>query len=281
MLRTTTKLALAKYASRWLCFVRGAAGLSNQVVVTRDGIKWELDTQEGIDLAIYLLGMFERETVMACRRMIKPGDVVLDIGANIGAHTLQLAKCVGPSGQVLAFEPTQFAFTKLTRNVRLNPDLESRVVLEQIMLGEISNTSVPDMVYSSWPLTDESQLHRKHRGRLMTTQGARACSLDDRLKEAGIQKVNLLKIDVDGHECAVLRGAQETLGESRPAIIMEVAPYVLEGPRASLEELCKTLVCQKYQLTEISTGKTLPLVAHELEEIVPDGCGMNVIAVPL
>jgi FkbM family methyltransferase len=255
-------------------------GLSSQAEVVRDGLRWELDLCEGIDLAIYLFGKFERETASAIYRLLNQGDVVLDIGANIGAHTLPMARCVGASGKVFAFEPTEFAFRKLQRNVALNAGIESCIVLEQIMLGETSHANIPDRIYSSWPLTDASHLHEKHRGQLMPTTGAWVSSIDDYVRNARIHRVDLIKIDVDGCECAVLKGADSTLKRSRPRILIECAPYVLEEAGSSVEELCEILLRQQYRLCEIMTGKSLPITAKGLKGIVPDGCGMNVIAVP-
>ena len=78
-----------------------------------------------IDFAIYLGGMFERNTALALRKLVRPSSLVLDIGANIGAHTLRLANLVGSSGRVFAFEPTDFAYSKLQANLDLNPALAS------------------------------------------------------------------------------------------------------------------------------------------------------------
>ncbi len=87
-LRTRSKIAIVKIPSKAITVARGALGLPNQVVVSRGRVKWALDLHEAIDFTIYLFGMLERQTVRACQRLVKAGDVVLDSGANIGAHTL-------------------------------------------------------------------------------------------------------------------------------------------------------------------------------------------------
>src|SRR6266436_7021968 len=125
-LTTKTKIALAGLAYRAVAMGRAVAGRNDCVTVQRGDINWCLDLEEGIDFSIYLLGAFERSTVATLRALVKAGDVVLDIGANIGAHTLGLAKNVGAAGKVYAFEPADFAFQKLLRNLALNPALEKR-----------------------------------------------------------------------------------------------------------------------------------------------------------
>ena len=116
-MKTTHKIALARFAYRTIGFARGLMGLGDHVQVTRDGLRYDLDLSQAIDFTIFLLGRFEASTVAALRRYVKPGATVLDIGANIGSHTLQLARLVGPSGRVLSFEPTDFAFGKLRKNL--------------------------------------------------------------------------------------------------------------------------------------------------------------------
>jgi FkbM family methyltransferase len=281
MLSTMTKIKFAKCLSKGICLGRSLVGKGRRAVVSRDGLQWELDLCEGIDLSIYLFGAFERETAKAICSLLRQGTVALDIGANIGAHALPMARCVGDSGRVFAFEPTAFAFKKLQRNVGLNRDLGNRIVLEQIMLGDLSDTDVPEGIYSSWPLAGSPHVHGKHRGRLMPTTGARTSTIDDYVRKAGITRVDLIKLDVDGHECAVLRGSGHTLERDRPLIIMELAPYVLEEAGASLVELCHLLGHKGYRMKGIPRGKLLPLDPQGLLKMVPDGCGINVVAVPL
>jgi len=88
------------------------AGKNNCVTVRRRGLMWSLDLSEGIDFSIYLLGAFERSTTITLEKLVKPGDVVFDLGANIGAHTVVLAQLVGGAGQVLAFEPQRILWGK-------------------------------------------------------------------------------------------------------------------------------------------------------------------------
>ena len=98
--------------------VRAIFGLSSITKVYRRGLHWSLDLKEGIDLAIYL-GVYEPETIKELKHIVKPGDVVVDIGANIGAITLPLAEYVGVDGCVIAFEPTSWAYGKLQNNLSL------------------------------------------------------------------------------------------------------------------------------------------------------------------
>jgi FkbM family methyltransferase len=278
MLSTHTKVRMAKGLSQAIRLGRRLAGMHNCTQIVRDGLRWQVDLCEGIDLAIYLR-VFETESVSVIRRLLSPGAVAFDIGANIGAHTLPMARSVGPNGKVYAFEPTEFALRKLQSNIELNVDLKGRVVLEQMMLGD-ATTTLPDQMYSSWPLTDGSVRHERHGGRLMSTTGAQQSSVDQYVREAGIRRLDLMKIDVDGYECAVLRGAHSTLMSLRPSIVIEFAPYVLEETGASVEGLSEILRRHGYHLYAASTGQLVPVAAERLKRFVPDGSGINVLCVP-
>src|SRR2546423_1295891 len=121
MLKTSHKILIARLLNWIVTGARKLVGLGPQVTVIRQGVKWTLDLNEGIDFSIWLLGGFEPQTLRQYEKLVKPGSTVIDIGANVGAHTLPFARLVGKSGRVVAFEPTKWAIGKLKRNLELNP----------------------------------------------------------------------------------------------------------------------------------------------------------------
>lgn len=198
LLSTAQKIGLAKLVSRSVLLCRKAMGKPPEAEFRRSGIRWRLDLREGIDFSIYLLGSFEPSTVRAYRAIVKPGQIVLDIGANVGAHTLPLAELVGERGS--AFEPTAFAAQKLAANAALNPRLAARISLCQVMLVADGSQPLPAAVFSSCALVAAQAVHEKHGGRLMHTTGARAAPLDAMVAELRLSRVDFIKLDVDGHE---------------------------------------------------------------------------------
>lgn len=261
-------------------FGRRLVGKGAEAEVTRKSVRWLLDLHEGIDLSIYLFGAFEPSTVRAYSRVVKEGDIVLDIGANIGAHTLYLARQVGPKGRVVAFEPTDYGFAKLTRNIELNPNLSDRIDAVQAMLSD-QTEDIPPEVYASWPLEKASDLHPRHLGRLMKTKQATCITLDGYLAEKGINRVDLIKMDIDGYETAALRGAVETLRRHRPVMVMELAPHVLDEHGTSVEELANLMVDMGYQFEDMNSGKPLPSDGAKLRSMISHGASRNVFARPL
>lgn len=275
-MNTRTKLRIARALYWMLTGLRRLVGRTDSTQVTRHRIRWQLDLREGIDLAIYLFGYFEYETVRAYRRLLKPGDIVLDIGANIGAHALPLARCVSPTGKVIAFEPTAFAFNKLRQNISLNPPLANLIRAEQVMLVDSDNAQIEPRLYSSWQIHDAAaDTHPKHGGRLMDTTGAQNMTLDRYMTEHKPGAVSLIKMDVDGHECQVLRGAHELLRRDKPILLMEIMPYGLEEHGDSLEKLFEILLPLGYRLFRLDGS---PLYAdHRLVHHIPTAGGINVI----
>lgn len=277
---TKMKLDIARAAFAPLTLARRAAGFGDVVRVQRGGCAWELDLGEGIEFTVYILGAFERETQRAYRRILRAGDVVLDIGAHIGTHTLPMAHCVGPAGRVIAIEPTDSAFRKLVRNVDLNPSVRARIRTLQVRLvgsGDSGSTATP--LFSSWPLRRVDGLHPIHRGRLESTAGAECVTMDALLGRLQLPKVHFVKMDIDGAECDVLAGARILLGQHRPRFVMELMPYGLEEHGASLEELVAIFQSYGYAFSDLR-GATLPLDAGALRATIPTGGSRNVIAIP-
>ena len=280
ILTTKTKIALAGVAYRAIALGRAMLGKDDSVIVERGGIKWSLDLREGIDFSIYLLGAFERSTVRTLRKLAIPGCIVFDIGANIGSHTLGLAQSVGPAGRVFAFEPTDFAFAKLQRNLALNPEIEPRIQVYQFLLAANLGAHLPPTIYASWPLLAEEPVHPKLRGRPTSTSNARVDTLDAFVERQGIDRLDLIKIDVDGHEYPVLKGGMKTLVEFQPTLLMELSPYVQDEQSHGFAALVALLRDVHYSLEDAATGNTVPLQVDELQELIPDGAGINVVARP-
>ncbi len=278
MLSTKNKIRLAAAASYGLRGLRRLMGAGDIVDVERHGLRWRLDLAEGIDIAIFLFGKFEPTTVAACGRLVQTSHVVLDIGANIGAHTLWLARMVGESGKVYAFEPTAYAFRKLSQNLALNPVLQGQVIAEQVMLVDRMDTAVTPEIYSSWPLNGGENLHAAHLGRPESTAGARSETLES--YTAGFARIDLIKLDVDGFECQVLEGGMGLLKKHKPIIVMELAPYVLEERGASLEQLLGLLSQGGYALYHLDGATAIAPDPARLRAMIPHGASLNIVARP-
>ncbi len=281
MLSTKLKIKIASILSQLVRFGYRVAGIKSDIVkVNRKGFNWQLDLKEGIDFAVFL-GIYEYSTIQLYKTFVKPGDTVLDIGANIGSHTLPLAKQVGDSGKVFAFEPTAFAFAKLSENIKLNPNLSTAIMPEQMLLTDNDTNQAEAMIYSSWPLEKTEGVHAKHLGNPKSTEGCRVMTLDSYVKTKNIPKVNFIKLDVDGFECDVLKGGLNLLKTHKPIIFMELAPYVLQDRGQSLEKLLALIKQAGYRFYQLGTDKALSMDPDFLNTLIPPGSSLNVMATAL
>jgi len=196
------------YFRSFLRLVRG-----RRVIRTVEGMTFELDLGEHIDVGIFLQ-QYERDVVQLIERLTRPGYTVLDIGANIGAHTLRFAKQAGPAGRVFAFEPMEYAFGKLVRNVSLNGS--SNVEAFRLALSDRNERAQRVNFRSSWATSGE----RKDESAVVDFR-----RLDDWCAERGVSAVHLIKLDVDGHEVEVVTGGLQTIERFRPIVFIEAGAW--------------------------------------------------------
>jgi FkbM family methyltransferase len=171
------------------------------------------------------LADYERPTPDLCVGLIRDvPDLVLDVGANSGIFTL-LAAAASNVACVHAFEPLQAARDLLQANIACNPDLAARITVAPFAL---SNTrgSLPfhETINDQGLLSTSSSLEAGHAcqvGPHLTYEIATE-TLDDWLERAGRPPVQLMKIDVEGHEHAVIEGGRRTIARDRPIIIVEM-----------------------------------------------------------
>jgi len=152
----------------------------------------------------------------------QPGDVFLDVGANVGWYSLHVAKMVGPEGLVLAIEPSPDSFAVLKENIKLN-HLSNVTALNFAAWDRngdldliLATICIADTVKRDWADPAEAWF-RKPRG----TVRVPARRLDDVLKEQNVTQVDWVKIDVEGAEAEVLRGLRKTLMRFHPRILVE------------------------------------------------------------
>jgi FkbM family methyltransferase len=277
ILNTAQKITIATIAYKLVSRVRRILGKSDQVVIRRNGITWDLDLREGIDFSIFLFGGFELATLRLYESIVHAGDVVLDIGANIGAHTLPFASLVGRDGRVYAFEPTQYAYEKLSRNVKANPIVAPNIELVHAMLVSESSNAIAPQVYSSWPLIKEEGLHEQHRGKLKSTADAEIMTVDEFVARGRIDRIDFVKLDVDGNEAGVLAGAANTLRSFRPRVLMEWAPYLFQANSAVMQQVLSNFIALGYCPKEPSGRRVLPKDFAGLNAMVPKFGSMNVL----
>ncbi len=165
------------------------------------------------------------------RHFIKPGDTVVDAGANIGCHTLTMGELVGPGGAVLAFEPQRAIYYALCGSLALREMWH--VVAFQCALGEARGSiRVPNLDYTK---------PANFGGLVLGGEEGTPTSVFP-LDDFGLKSLSFLKADVEGHETELLRGARETIARFRPIL------YVENDRPANSNRLVYTLLGLGYDL---------------------------------
>lgn len=162
----------------------------------------------------YVLGTYEPEVCKALIGRVKPGQIVADVGAHIGYMTLLLARLVGPSGHVFAFEPVPPNFNVLSENVYLNGyrqvTLEPKAVINR---NGLVTLFVPRQCYTS-----QASLF----GDSGEACAVEAVSLDAYWECRGDLPLHLVKMDIEGGEDLAVQGMQRILQEHRPIVMIEI-----------------------------------------------------------
>lgn len=213
------------------------ASRSGEREVRLFGSKVRLNLADDMQRWIYM-GVFEPQETVQVRRLLQPGMVVVDAGANIGYYTLLAAERVGPTGRVFAVEPSRLGVERLTRTVRENGLTQVQVV--PIGLGDHEGEVTLHVPPASAGHHNPTMLEVADES--FATEVVPVRTLDACLDEWGVDRVDLLKIDVEGFEPRVLRGAARSLAEGRiGAILAEFNDVALREAGSSATSLLREL----------------------------------------
>jgi FkbM family methyltransferase len=183
-----------------------------------------------VDLADHVIGLnivrggYETEEIAWVRRLLKPGDVGLDVGAHIGFFTMHMAAMVGPSGRVYAFEPFDENAELLERSVAENRFGE-RVVFTRAAVGAASGSAT--LTFAAETLNSGGAYLLRDGIAPLTGNIARQVPLVALDQLTLPHPVRFIKMDVEGAEPQVLRGAERLLTSDRPVILSELHPIQL------------------------------------------------------
>jgi FkbM family methyltransferase len=227
--------------------------LGRRIVVTKHGFRIDVDLSEWLGQHVYATGNWEDYTALVIRALVREGDTVIDVGANLGFFTLLAAKCVGEKGRVFAFEPVPLVREQLPHNVKLNG---------------FGNVAVHDEAVSD---TDgQAIIHvgpREHTGisslrplsRSTAGVEVRTYRLDS-LTAVG-PALRLVKIDVEGAEYKVLCGMQTLLPRQQPDIVLELTDAFLAELGSSAEQVYDLLTKHGYRMYVIANDEIVPVHA--------------------
>jgi len=262
----------------WERFVRALAPPSRFVGGTlrptpiSEGYVFPVDRGTLIGWNVHFFGNYEPEVRTQIKRWLAPGLTAVDVGANVGWHALLMASIVGPSGRVFAFEPNDSTRARLMAAIdgnRLSQiAVDPRAVSDRIGAAGFQAPQAGQVWDGTGRLTG-APAEGGHTG-----PSVECITLDAFVSERGIEKLALIKIDVEGWELSVLRGARRTLETLGPAIVFEYDPAYVARCGGSGAALTSCLADAGYVLFELDPRRA-PLAVPRLDE-----AGGNFLALP-
>jgi FkbM family methyltransferase len=282
-----TKLALWLYVHARLSFSRNteaadhwlalelATALGYRIpVVARlgNGMKVRVVWNDFIGRTIQRHGYYEPEMVRLFEKLLKPGMILLDIGAHIGQYTLVASELVGETGAVHSFEPDPETFEWLSANLRLNRRKNVRV-------NQLALSDAPGKTKFYLSTTDDIGSNSlappaNYSGREVEVT---TTTVDSYLEQQHVPHVDLLKADIEGAEYAMLSGACSLLSsDHQPVIILEFEEASQKKLKSSCAELADFLSSRGYTLYRI--------VEDGFESYIPkenDSPSFNILAIPV
>jgi FkbM family methyltransferase len=239
-----------------------------------DGLKLWLYPGNDLSATLFVGGCNEPNEFAFLDRFLRPAMVFVDAGANDGLYSLFSSRRVGAAGRVFSFEPSTRELERLRANVERNG--LANVTTIGVALGDQNGAAA---------LSVADYEHEGHNTlgafvypaiTLLRSEQVPMRTLDTVLFEAGVSRVDLIKIDVEGGETRLLAGAAQVIQKYRPVLLFEALDPALREQGSSLEELLERIRSLGYILYQFDprTGFPAP-VDHEIDE-----SSVNLLAAP-
>ncbi len=195
-------------------------GISKKIIY-RNGIVLDLDINDWIQQNLYFLDQYEEKEIRFLESLLKPGDLFIDVGANIGLFSLVASAIAGESGKVYAFEPYSKNFDKLLHHVHLNR--LGNVVAERLAVSDKSG-------WIDIRANDDDNndgMISAYVDRYTSFETVPTIDLDQYIKDKIKQPIRFVKIDIEGGEYLAVKGMSTTLAKDHPVVMVEINPDIL------------------------------------------------------
>ena len=233
-----------------------SGGVTEVVHRTNDGVMLRLDFTDYVQRGLFY-GAYEAPELNFTRRVLRPGDVMLDVGAHIGIFSLVAARAVGPTGEIHAFEPIAFNHVRLVENVERNHLTNVRTTQAAVgaEMGETSlglDPQVPVNQSSAW----QAGYAVGQASQAVTTP---LLSLDEYVpRHLASRAIRFIKIDVEGYEPQVLAGLRQTLAtRGVDVLLVEVNLYALSRSGYRIADTVRPLQSAGYRPYRLGPFGTL------------------------
>ena len=229
----------------WLDLLDHRKALKDPVRILQDhqGIRFVLYPWDKPNLLNLVRRTYDQSEFQAIPRLVKPGDIACDIGANVGVYTVLLSRLCGRSGRVWAFEPVPDTYWRLRETLALNRC--DNVAPVQAAIADTDGTARMNLFkpqFSEWNTLGKPSMLTRDGRRVSPGESVQVPShtLDQFCDEHRIERIHFLKVDVEGFELSVFRGAETLLREQRVDFIcFEISKDPLKGAGVQSRDVFK------------------------------------------
>ncbi len=226
------------------------ANIDCDLPVTRRNLKWILNPSDFVQCEFFWTGSKDTWDSYHVLKLLKPGAVFFDVGANFGYYSILVRSELGAQCRVFSFEPNPPTYARLRKNIELN-GFEKQITAVPLALS--------DAVGPAWMVD-----HPGNTGdaRVNAAGGDRQISLttlDAFCASEKISRIDFIKIDVQGYEEHLLLGGKETLTRLKPPLLIELEPSVLQAQGSSAERIVELLHEHRYRLHIAERERLVPL----------------------
>jgi FkbM family methyltransferase len=229
--------------------IAGRMSGDQAVVYPWPGVRFETDLKDRIQRQMWA-GTYEPHVRACLDALLQPGDVYVDVGGHIGYHSVAAAHKVGRDGRVYAFEADPFVYERLARNLGQFPWAKATHAAVWDRSGTLTFGRSPVAQESGWGAL--SKVRNFENGEHVEIG---ALSLDDWARDENIVRWNGMKLDAEGSELAVLRGAQNILERFQPFMVIEINGVLLEQAGFSSKQVSDFLEERDYRVLQLSPGR--------------------------
>lgn len=226
------------------------------VVTLRNGARMLVRGKGHRGRILMYMGDFEAIITFAAQRLLKPGDTVLDIGANMGWFSMTAAPIVGLSGSVHAFEPQPQLVPLIAASITMNEF--SQVHLHDYALSDSEGTATMHVLKGN---SGAGRLDAET-GELWETVTVKLRYAGEALESLCLTKVRMVKIDVEGHEATVFEAARDTLTKTLPEVVIFESIPSIESAELFERPAVKFLVEMGYRIFNLDHSATKPKITE-------------------
>lgn len=239
-----------------------------------EGLQLMIHPTNETSRALYISGTYEPNSLLLLKKYLRKNDVFLDIGANAGIYTLLASRCVGEKGKVISFEPSSREYLMLEENVQLNA--LQNVRCEKCAISNVSGVNFLNLAVDKHNGQNTLCDQFAYKGvNSNLKESVKVDTIDQYVKNHALNRIDFIKMDIEGAESLALQGAKQTFHLHRPLLLIEICRNIYKRNKKDLRLIHQFFQDYQYQVFSINdeTGELYP-------NEKPDTWDDNIFVVP-